>query len=365
MSSLPPTTQIAFFDHFAEKGRQPRRIPILRFPFRVGRSQEAELSIYSPEVSSFHAELVRAGDRFLLRDLGSTNGTFVNGDRIDQHWLRDGDIVHIASEEMRFGLAEVTPEEERTIASPEERQTQLIRETTDLQRMLALRAVRAVFQPIVRLNDAGRIAYESLGRPSLEGRNYNVGQVFKIAAERGEGARMSRIMREVALGELRRIPEREIAIFFNLHPSEMTERDELLPMLDMVCASLQPGQRAVFEIHESAVTDPKAMQHICDALRERKIGLAYDDFGAGQSRLMELVEVPPDYIKLDMALVRDIDRSPKRQELVRALVSVMRDLGIEVLAEGIEREEEAHACRALGCELGQGYFYGRPVPAGG
>ena len=122
------------------------------------------------------------------------------------------------------------------------------------------------------------------------------------------------------------------------------------------------GVRPVMEIHEAAVTDPRAMMRIRARLQELDIGLAYDDFGAGQSRLMELVEVPPDYLKLDMALVRDIDRSQKRQDLVGALVSVMSDLGIEVLAEGIERGEEGVVCRELGCKLGQGYHYGRPAP---
>jgi malonate-semialdehyde dehydrogenase (acetylating)/methylmalonate-semialdehyde dehydrogenase len=100
------------------------------------------------------------------------------------------------------------------------------------------------------------------------------------------------------------------------------------------------------------------MRIIRERLQELQIGLAYDDFGAGQSRLMELVEVPPDYLKLDMSLVRDIDQSPKRQDLVRALVSFMCDLGIEVIAEGIERVEEADTCRELGCSLGQGFFLG-------
>ena len=160
---------------------------------------------------------------------------------------------------------------------------------------------------------------------------------------------------------MRYLPERPIAVFFNLHPAEMADLEEVTSELRRVAAGLDTDQDAVLEIHEGAVTDPKAMRIIRERLRELDIGLAYDDFGAGQSRLMELVEVPPDYLKLDMALVRDIDRSPKRQDLVRALVSFMCDLGIEVIAEGIERVEEAETCRQLGCSLGQGYLLGRPA----
>ena len=145
----------------------------------------------------------------------------------------------------------------------------------------------------------------------------------------------------------------------------MIEPAELGRQLRAIVDALGPDQRAVIEIHESAVTDLAAMERIRAQLHALDVGLAYDDFGAGQSRLMELVEVPPDYLKLDMSLVRDIDRSGKRQELVRALVHVMTDLGIAVLAEGVEREAEGATCIELGCALGQGYLYGRPAPAGG
>jgi EAL domain-containing protein (putative c-di-GMP-specific phosphodiesterase class I) len=95
-------------------------------------------------------------------------------------------------------------------------------------------------------------------------------------------------------------------------------------------------------------------------LHERGIGLAYDDFGSGQARLTELAEVPPDFIKLDKALIRDIHTATARQELVRALVRVSTDLGIRLIAEGIEAVEEMEVCIDLGCQFGQGFFFGRP-----
>jgi EAL domain-containing protein (putative c-di-GMP-specific phosphodiesterase class I) len=228
--------------------------------------------------------------------------------------------------------------------------------------VLAQRAVSAVFQPIVRIADRSLVGYETLGRVALPDTSYDVGTILRIAVDRGDGATLSRLMREVALLELPRIAETPLKIFFNLHPAEMTEPERLEGSFAAIVAALAPGQRALLEVHEGAVTDPTAMRVIRDQLDGAGIGLAYDDFGAGQSRLMELVEVPPDVIKLDMALVRDIDENTKRQDLVGALVTVMRDMGIEVLAEGIERQAEADTCRQLGCELGQGYLFGKPEP---
>ena len=88
--------------------------------------------------------------------------------------------------------------------------------------------------------------------------------------------------------------------------------------------------------------------------------MAYDDFGAGQARLHELAEAPPNFIKLHLTLIRDIHQSHARQELVQALNHVSKDLGVDLIAEGIETEEEAAVCRGLGCRFGQGYLFGRP-----
>jgi EAL domain-containing protein (putative c-di-GMP-specific phosphodiesterase class I) len=91
-----------------------------------------------------------------------------------------------------------------------------------------------------------------------------------------------------------------------------------------------------------------------------EIGLAYDDFGAGQARLTELAEVPPDFIKLDRSLIRDIDRGIARQDVIKALNKVCADLEVESIAEGIETEAEAAICRGLGSRYGQGFLFGRP-----
>src|SRR5262249_39652895 len=95
------------------------------------------------------------------------------------------------------------------------------------------------------------------------------------------------------------------------------------------------------------------------------IGLAYDDFGAGQARLTELTEAPPDYVKLDMKLIRGIEHSKPRQEIVQTLARICSDLGVQLIAEGIETQAEALACRQLGCRDGGGYYFGRHHPASG
>jgi EAL domain-containing protein (putative c-di-GMP-specific phosphodiesterase class I) len=93
------------------------------------------------------------------------------------------------------------------------------------------------------------------------------------------------------------------------------------------------------------------------------VTIAFDNFKAGIVRLKELVEtVTPDYVKLDMALVRSTDIAVARKRLVQEVIQLSADLGIMVVAKGIETEEQADTFRELGCHLAQGYLFGRPQP---
>lgn len=119
----------------------------------------------------------------------------------------------------------------------------------------------------------------------------------------------------------------------------------------------------MLEIHEAAVTDPEALRRLRSGLREIDIQIAFDDFGTGQSRLLELAEVPPDYVKFDMAFVRDLHLAPsRRRDTLLSLVQMTRESGIVPIAEGVETEEEKQACGEVGFDLAQGYRLGLPTP---
>jgi len=98
-------------------------------------------------------------------------------------------------------------------------------------------------------------------------------------------------------------------------------------------------------------------------LMEINVGLAFDDFGAGQARLFELAEAPPHYLKFDRRFVTGIDHAPtSRQRLVASLVAAARELLVTTVAEGVETEGEAAACVRAGFSHAQGFHYGRPAP---
>jgi EAL domain-containing protein (putative c-di-GMP-specific phosphodiesterase class I) len=119
----------------------------------------------------------------------------------------------------------------------------------------------------------------------------------------------------------------------------------------------------VIEIPESAVTDVTAMADLRSALNNLGVEFAYDDFGTGQTRLLEMTAVPPHYLKFDKTIIQGIETEPARQEMVAALVRIADTLRTRVIAEGIETPETVAVCRQLGCPFGQGFLLAPPASA--
>ena len=117
----------------------------------------------------------------------------------------------------------------------------------------------------------------------------------------------------------------------------------------------------MFEFTEDEqMTDVAHVRHIIETYRKFGFITALDDFGAGYAGLALLAELVPDLIKLDMALVRGIDRSAAKQAIVGGVVAMTRELGIACLAEGLETREEVETVRSLGVALCQGFYFAAP-----
>ena len=127
--------------------------------------------------------------------------------------------------------------------------------------------------------------------------------------------------------------------------------------------ALKKFQELTLEIHESLISNSGNLARLQDGLMELNVDLAFDDFGAGEARLVELVDVHPKYVKFDISLIRGIhEASQHRHRFVASVVQTVRDLGAISLAEGVECEAEANTCAELGFQLAQGFFFGRPAP---
>ena len=140
-------------------------------------------------------------------------------------------------------------------------------------------------------------------------------------------------------------------LFINLHPSQLS-RSEYLDSLNQL-ARLNGGRhQLVVEVSEQSRISVAELRSIKRLLEKLGIELAYDDFGVGQARLLEIAECPPHFLKLDRDLVQAMGCSETSREMVRTFLASIAGEGIQVIAEGIETEAEAQVCLQNGCNSG-------------
>ncbi len=320
----------------------------------VGRTGEADITIPSNGVSKRHAKLSFERDQFVVEDLGSTNGTHVNGQRIECSIVTEGDLLQFANAVYRVGKRQAAAYDgTREEAIVSWAQTLIL-----FDQLINERTVVPHFQPIVQMKTRETAGFELLARSGFEGLT-SPALMFGAAERLGQQARLSELMREEGLKAAGQSKHAGQPFYLNTHPSEVVNERLLSSLRDLRAEN--PSMQVVIEIHEAAVTDPSAMLELRAVLRELDIKLSYDDFGAGQGRLLELGDVPPDILKFDMQLIRGIDKAAAtRQELLAKLVRIAVELGAVPLAEGVETEGEHQVCCELGFHLGQGFLYGRP-----
>jgi len=334
----------------------PSNIPLRSTPFQVGRRTDLALCLARRSVSSLHAEFVVEDGVLFLRDLGSTNGTYVNGDRISQRVeLHQGDLIQFADLPFRLGCQSKESDSRTLHEDVCDRALGFVQ----FDKLLHERAIVSYFQPIIDLRDQRTIAYEILSRSRLIGLE-TPAAMFYTAAQLNLEHELSRLMRIEGVRTSTMFPEPP-HIFLNTHPVEVAT-DGLLEMMAGL-RRLAMSQEVTVEIHEAAVTDVETMKEIKAGLDALDMRLAFDDFGAGQARLCELAEVRPHYLKFDRQMIHDIHlASHDRQQMLANLVRIVVELGVIPLAEGVECAEEGNACSQMGFQLAQGYHYGIPAP---
>jgi EAL domain-containing protein (putative c-di-GMP-specific phosphodiesterase class I) len=367
--AAPPIGGAGWYLETLVEGGTHRRIRIHTLPFRVGRRHGLEMVLPSESVSKTHAEIYAFGSTLRLRDLGSRNGTFQNRTLVDDVALSEGDILHFADFEFRLGRSEV-PESPPATAAKERPTTVALKRrdlphrfaegTRELRDLLRERLVTVVFQPIVLVSRGTVAAYEALGRGRHPQLPEGPLELLRIAESIGAEAELSRLFRRKAV-ELTAGRTDLPTIFLNTHPIELA-RPGLLESLEEL-RTAAPQLDLALEIHESVLTRPAAIAELRALLLERNIALAYDDFGSGQARLLELAEAPPHYLKFDRRFVAGLDEAPvAKRRLLQSLLSLARELLVKTVAEGIETAGEARACAELGFTHAQGFHIGRSRP---
>ncbi len=238
----------------------------------------------------------------------------------------------------------------------QQRKKQLTRELRDIIRR---KRVTTLFQPIVWAKDLTVFGYEILTRGPAGSSFRNSDMLFSFAREAKLAWALEAIALEGALRRLRQVDLGDRKFLLNLE-AEMFEESEFR-IHEMVSYFAEHKGNFVFELTErAAIEDYAQFRELLNEFREKGIEVAIDDAGSGYASLEAIAALAPDYLKITKSLVSTLADEPIKQDLVKMLVELGGKVGAKTLAEGIETEEEYVACRDLGIDLIQGYYFAHP-----
>jgi EAL domain-containing protein (putative c-di-GMP-specific phosphodiesterase class I) len=228
----------------------------------------------------------------------------------------------------------------------------------ELQLLIAQKRVRSVFHPIVRIADRSVVGHEALTRPVGEHGFGSVEELFAFAESTDLLSEFERLCRTTSIRAAAELPGRGL-LFLNASARAVEDPEWSSGQVDVLLAQngMSP-KNVVIEITERlAVTQIDTFSVVLRSFKERGYRVAVDDMGAGYASLQSLASIEPEFLKFDVSLVRDIDKSSIKRGLLESLRSLADKIRARVIAEGIEREEERATLLSLGVELGQGFLF--------
>ncbi|MDQ6434215.1 EAL domain-containing protein [Mesorhizobium sp. LHD-90] len=233
-----------------------------------------------------------------------------------------------------------------------------------LRRAVSSGEVEPHFQPIIDLATRRIRGFETLARWTDRDLGFVSPSIFiPIAEERGFIGPLSQLVLRKAAEAARSWPS-DLFLSFNLSPSQLVDQNTGLHILAILDRTGFDPRRLEIEITETGLmNDPVSAAKIVEDLRRCGIRVALDDFGTGLSSLGRLREFHFDKLKIDRSFVSSILDDRPSEHIIRAILSMCEGLGMEAIAEGIEKEGQAARLTEFGCSGGQGYLFGRPANA--
>lgn len=219
--------------------------------------------------------------------------------------------------------------------------------------------ITMAFQPIVDVEARAPFAFEALVRGTT---GEGAGEILSAVSAKNRYAfdQKCRVTAIQAAAELK-LADTSAYVSINFLPNAVYEpRACIRTTLEAALRTGFPADKIIFEFTEVERLDAEHLLHILRTYRSLGFRTAIDDFGSGYSNFDLLCEFQPDIVKLDMDVIRGIDKSDVRQSVVRNTLNLLNDLGILAVCEGIETIGEYEALRDLGVRLMQGYLFAKP-----
>lgn len=350
---------VAWLESTPREGHEPIRAELAQLPFTIGRNESCDLTIESNRISREHVRIELTDGNFAVRDLGSTNGTFVNGVKIQESPLNDGDlltvanvglIVHLPRENARIeSTLRFTTHCEALPDSQRESPFQLIETVRALQELALHRGARNRLQAIVRMDDSEALGYEFTGNG-----------ITRHDPELPTGPDCRALRRANDLGRTLAVEQAwsvfgDVRMFLPASLSELKSA-ELLDSLDRLKQRPTGEAHLVLQVPPEAIANAGEFCELCGQLREIGVEVAIDRFAGTPAELGALSGQPPAYVKLAPSVVQSLGRSLEQRRKLQSLLQSAHDMAIQVVGCGVDSEEAWLACKGIGMPLAQGDF---------
>src|SRR3984957_4517370 len=242
-----------------------------------------------------------------------------------------------------------------------------LRLETDLRKALDQGEFRVHYQPVVSLQTGKITGFEALTRWQRPEGILSPAEFIAVAEETGLIIPMNQQLRREACRQLRswqsEFPcDPPLTMSVNITTKEFAQPDLANEIRGCLKESGVDSSCLQLEIIETiAMADAEKSGHVLAQLKALGVRLSIDDFGTGYSSLSRLRRIPVDTLKIDRAFISNMDSDPESGEIVRIIIMLAHNLGLKVVAEGTETEEQVNLLKQLNCEMTQGYFFSRPV----
>ncbi len=349
-------------------GEPAEKIWLVQFPFTIGRQDAADHAINCTRVSREHCRITRTGKGYKIRDLGSTNGTYVNGERIDEVPLHDGDLVSVADMEFTFFSGEASVEDAATQriapksagAAEDVVGDSLVQTVRWMNETTTQGGLQTTFQRIVSLEGGQTFGWDVVV--------FDPADAIEQAAQAllaGTDCRVTRRARQVSrLVAIERIAAARVAGRALLRVDPIELGDHTLATRLGKLANLLGRGRVVVDLDESVTHDARQFRAFCEAMAEQDVAVSLRGFAAGRAQMADYADCPPQFVRFAPQMTSDLAGNSRRKKQVQAAIEAASELDAQIIVTNVADDEQAELCRELGCHLAVGAYYGglHPIP---
>ena len=364
---------LPWLEYLPVKDGPPEQAILDKSPFVIGRGESADLQVVSHGVSREHATIVSEGRLCRIRDLGSTNGTFVNGQRIREADLRDGDMVQVANVELVFYVGKA-PSRQTMVTQvlppdadadgdaaedPRDLANDLRRGVRRLHEMLVCGCVPGRCKPIVDLRQGDLAGYEVLDDEALPPGLGNDPLRPTIPGRVATRVRHLRRMRGI---EQAMAAAGEKFVLLSVQPAEIAS-GKFLEWASALCELVPDANRLVLAVPSGAVKEAAQALALGGRLRELGVAVALFNLGGKDAGAALLEEIRPEFARLAASLICGAAGNSPNSRALQTMIRTAAENGTRVIAAGIGSPAERAACVEAGCALGQGTLFEEPKRA--